>query len=127
METGCWTYGDRVEIKVWIAWAVRRQSRCKPSAGSGRPPLHAPDLLIGRSGTSSRTICCSRTMRSRAAPLVRVPRTLPRVLAPAEADRLVGALRTHRDRAIVAAMLLAGLRRCEVLGLRLEHVQVAGR
>ena len=27
METGCWTYGDHVEIKVWIAWAVRRQSR----------------------------------------------------------------------------------------------------
>src|SRR5438045_885311 len=67
------------------------------------------------------------TMRSRVAPLVRVPRTLPRVLAPAEADRLVGALRRHRDRAMVAAMLLAGLRRCEVLGLRLEHVQVAGR
>src|SRR6516165_4040381 len=34
------------------------------------------------------------TMRSRMAPLVRVPRTLPRILAPEEADRLVGALRT---------------------------------
>ena len=33
------------------------------------------------------------------------------------------ALRTHRDR----AMVLAGLRRCEVLGLRLADVQVAGR
>jgi hypothetical protein len=29
--------------------------------------------------------------------LVRVPRTLPRILAPAEADRLVAALRTDRD------------------------------
>jgi integrase/recombinase XerD len=67
------------------------------------------------------------TMRSRIAPLVRVPRTLPRILSPEEADRLVGALRTHRDRAIVLAMLLAGLRRCEALGLRLEHVQVADR
>ena len=56
--------------------------------------------------------------RSRTAPLVRVPRTLPRILSPGEADRLVGALRTHRDRAMVLAMLLAGLRRCEVLGLR---------
>src|SRR6516165_12284087 len=56
--------------------------------------------------------------RSRTAPLVRVPRTLPRILPPAEADRLVAALRTHRDRAMVLAMLLAGLRRCEVLGLR---------
>jgi integrase/recombinase XerD len=65
--------------------------------------------------------------RSRTAPLVRVPRTLPRILAPAEADRLVGALRTHRDRAMVLAMLLAGLRRCEVLGLRFADVQVADR
>ena len=24
METGCRTYGDHVEIKVWIAWAARR-------------------------------------------------------------------------------------------------------
>jgi site-specific recombinase XerD len=60
-------------------------------------------------------------------PLVRVPRTLPRILAPAEADRLVAALRTDRDRAMVAAMLLAGLRRCEVLGLRFADVQVADR
>jgi integrase/recombinase XerD len=49
--------------------------------------------------------------RSRTVPLVRVPRTLPRILSPGEADRLVGALRTHRDRAMVLAMLLAGLRR----------------
>jgi integrase/recombinase XerD len=47
------------------------------------------------------------TKRSRTAPLVRVPRTLPRILAPEEADRLVAALRTHRDRAMVLAMLLA--------------------
>jgi len=65
--------------------------------------------------------------RSRTAPLVRVPRTLPRILSPGEADRLVGALRTHRDRAMVLAMLLAGLRRCEVLGLRFADVQVADR
>ena len=37
------------------------------------------------------------------------------------------ALRTHRDRAMVLAMLLAGLRRCEVLGLRFADVQVADR
>src|SRR5438067_2594969 len=51
--------------------------------------------------------------------LVRTPRTLPRVLSPGEVDRLLGALRTRRDRAMVLAMLLGGLRRCEVLGLRL--------
>jgi integrase/recombinase XerD len=67
------------------------------------------------------------TMRSRMAPLVRVPRTLPGVLSPEEADRLVGALRTHRDQAMVLGMLLAGLRRCEVLGLRFADVQVADR
>jgi site-specific recombinase XerD len=60
-------------------------------------------------------------------PLVRAERRLPRILAPADVDALIGALRTHRDRAMVAAMLLGGLRRCEVLGLRLEDVQVAQR
>jgi integrase/recombinase XerD len=56
-----------------------------------------------------------------------VPRTLPRILSPGEADRLVAALRTARDRAMVLAMLLVGLRRCEVLGLRFEDVQIADR
>ena len=55
-------------------------------------------------------------------PLIRTPRTLPRVLSPADVDRFIGALRTHRDRAMVEAMLLGGLRRCEVLGLRLRDV-----
>src|SRR6516162_11813390 len=39
--------------------------------------------------------------KPRLVPLVRVPRTLPRFLSPPEADRLLGALRTHRDRAMV--------------------------
>jgi len=55
------------------------------------------------------------------APLVRVPRTLPTILSPVEVDRLAAALRTHRDQAMVAAMLFGGLRRCEVLGLRFER------
>jgi integrase/recombinase XerD len=59
--------------------------------------------------------------------LVRVPRTLPTILSPAQADGLVAALRTHRDRAMVAAMLFGGLRRCEVLGLRFADIQVADR
>jgi integrase/recombinase XerD len=65
--------------------------------------------------------------RALTVPLVRVPRTLPRILSPAEANRLLAALRTHRDRAMVLAMLLAGLRRGEVLGLRLADVRVADR
>ena len=60
-------------------------------------------------------------------PLVRVPRTLPKILAPAEVTALLGALRTHRDRAMVYAMVLGGLRRCEVLGLVLGDVQVPER
>ncbi|GAA2501679.1 tyrosine-type recombinase/integrase [Terrabacter carboxydivorans] len=61
-------------------------------------------------------------------PLVTAPRpTLPRILTPAEVDALTAALRTHRDRAMVAAMLLGGLRRCEVLGQRLEDVRAAER
>lgn len=65
--------------------------------------------------------------RSRTVPLVRVPRTLPKILDPGEVQRLLGALRSERDRAMVLAMVLGGLRRCEVLGLRLADVQVADR
>jgi integrase len=54
--------------------------------------------------------------------LVRRPKTLPRVLSPVEVNGLLGVLRTERDRAIVLGMLLGGLRRCEVLGLRLRDV-----
>jgi len=60
-------------------------------------------------------------------PLVRVTRQLPRILSPAEVDALAAALRTHRDRAMVAAMVLGGLRRCEVLGLRLGDLHAAER
>ena len=60
-------------------------------------------------------------------PLVRTPRTLPRILEPGQVDALLAALRTYRDRAMAEAMVLGGLRRCEVLGLRLEDVQVAAR
>ena len=65
--------------------------------------------------------------RSRTVPLVRVPRTLPKILDPGEVQRLLGALRSERDQAMVLAMVLGGLRRCEVLGLRLADVQVADR
>ncbi len=60
-------------------------------------------------------------------PLVRVPRTLPQILSPTEVTALLAALRTHRDRAMVHAMVLGGLRRCEVLGLRLADIQVPER
>src|SRR5215207_3729788 len=59
--------------------------------------------------------------------LVRTPRTLPRVLSPSDVDALLRALRTRRDRAMVLAMLLGGLRRCEVLGVRLADVNAGER
>lgn len=65
--------------------------------------------------------------KSRSVPLVRVPRTLPKVLAPVEVDKLVTALRTDRDRAMVTAIVLVGLRRCEVLGLRLGDIWAGER
>jgi integrase/recombinase XerD len=42
-------------------------------------------------------------------------------------DALTAALRTHRDRAMVAAMVLGGLRRCEVTGLRLGDLRFGER
>jgi site-specific recombinase XerD len=63
----------------------------------------------------------------RGVPLIRTPRTLPRLLEPAEVDLLLAALRTSRDKAMVEAMLLGGLRRCEVLGLRLDDVRPGDR
>src|SRR5438309_11909747 len=60
-------------------------------------------------------------------PLVRAVRQLLRILAPAEVVALTAALRRYRDRAVVAAMVLGVLRRCEVLGLRLGDLHVAER
>jgi integrase/recombinase XerD len=65
--------------------------------------------------------------KSSTVPLVRVPRTLPKILSPMQVDALMAALRTWRDRTMVEAMVLAGLRRCEVLGLRLADIEVADR
>jgi integrase/recombinase XerD len=65
--------------------------------------------------------------RRQQVPLVRMPRTLPKVLTPEEVRALLGALRTDRDKAMVYAMVLGGLRRCEVLGLRLVDIRVADR
>lgn len=67
-----------------------------------------------------------RHRRSRL-PLVRVPRLLPKILEPVEVKALLVALRRVRDRAMVEAMVLGGLRRCEVLGLRRGDLRPAER
>jgi integrase/recombinase XerD len=63
----------------------------------------------------------------RAVPLIRTPRTLPRVLEPAEINAFLACLRTRRDRALAEAMLLGALRRCEVLGLSLGDLRPGER
>ncbi|MGW2652859.1 tyrosine-type recombinase/integrase, partial [Streptomyces sp. NPDC001478] len=68
-----------------------------------------------------------RRSGNRGAPLLRTPRTLPRVLGPGEVEAVLGTLNTVRDRAMVLAMLLGGLRRCEVLGLRLGDISPGER
>ena len=65
-----------------------------------------------------------RRRDGRGLPLVRGVRRLPRILEPGEVAALMAALRTERDRAMVQAMVLGGLRRCEVLGLRLEDLRL---
>lgn len=59
----------------------------------------------------------------RGVPLIRAPRTLPRILEPSEVNRLLAALRTARDAAMVELMLFGALRRCEVLGLCLADLR----
>jgi Phage integrase, N-terminal SAM-like domain len=89
--------------------------------------LHARgDVAVNRvpRGLPSRR---DRQRSGQGVPLVRSSRMLPRILEPTKVDALTAALRTHRDRAMVAAMVLGGLRRCEVLGLRLGDARFAER
>jgi integrase len=66
----------------------------------------------------------NRHRGERGAPLVRGVRRLPRILNPDEVEALMAVLRTDRDRAMAQAMVLGGLRRGEVLGLRLEDLRL---
>lgn len=63
----------------------------------------------------------------RGSPLIRAPKKMPRVLAPEEVVALTAVLRTLRDQAMVSLMLHAGLRRCEVLGLRFSDIHIGDR
>lgn len=59
--------------------------------------------------------------------LIRQPRPLPESLEPSEVAAFLADLCTRRDRAMVLAMLLGGLRAAEVRGLRLVDVDVGLR
>jgi integrase len=68
-----------------------------------------------------------RRRNGRGQPLVRSVRRLPRILEPEEVTALMAALPTQRDRAMVQAMLVGGVRGCEVLGRGLEDLHLGGR
>jgi integrase/recombinase XerD len=91
--------------------------------------LYAYLIVRGDVGVTANPVPRGLAMRRpgqravRGLPLIRTPRTLPRVLTPGEIDAFLAGLRTSRDRAIIEAMLLGGLRRCEVLGLRMSDVR----
>lgn len=59
--------------------------------------------------------------------LVRQPHLLPESLPASDIDAFVATLGTHRDRAMVLAMLLAGLRSAEVRDLLLADVDLGRR
>lgn len=86
--------------------------------------------LVARGQLTASPVPAGITTRTRGGrggtrtPLIRAPYTLPRLLSPPEAIALLAVLRTARDAAMVEAMLLGGLRRCEVLGLRLADVHL---
>jgi len=83
--------------------------------------------LLARGEVSANPVPHGLSTRRRGrtgAPLIRTPHTLPRVLSPDQVTALLQNLRTARDRAMVEAMVFGGLRRVEVLGLRMEDLRL---
>jgi len=93
-----------------------------------RPPTERQWLRL-KAGPVPRGLAVRRPGQRviRGVPLIRTPRTLPRIIEPGDVNLLLAALRTQRDQAMVLAMLLGGLRRCEVLGLRFQDLQPGER
>ncbi len=88
---------------------MSRGSRTGPcGAGSRWCPGYA--YLVARGDVAKNPVprgLPTRRERNRpnqGVPLVRSSRTVPRILTPDEVDQLTAALRTHRDRAMLAAM-----------------------
>lgn len=83
------------------------------------------DCGVAKNPVPRRTI--SRGAGPQSIGLIRARQTLPRIIDAESVDRLLAACRRLRDRAMFEAMLFGGLRRCEVLGLRLEDVRPGER
>ena len=77
---------------------------------------------VPRSLAKRNVFWANRYGNTSATALIRVPQTLPRPLDPEEITPFVDSLRTHRDKAMVLVMLLAGLRKTEVLKLSLKDI-----
>jgi integrase/recombinase XerD len=126
---------DGVEADVFAFVADQRGDRSVVRITDGESSLSARTIarrlssisglyayLVARGDTAVTSNPVSRGLSTRRrgggrrqVPLVRVRRTLPKILSPGEVSALVAALRTDRGRAMVLAMVLGGLRRCEVL------------
>jgi site-specific recombinase XerD len=91
-------------------------------------PVPAARRSSGLRATSRGLLGHLRPGRARSGgQLVRQPRRLPEALDPADVSSFLADLRTCRDRAIVLAMVLGGLRSAEVRSLRLADVDMGMR
>ncbi len=113
------------ELEAWLAADARRRARGLDdrAAARGRPLVPAPpDADRGTRQTTP--------LPAIAGP--RRPRTVPRTLSPAEAERLVDAAngttpRSMRDKALVELLYGAGLRVSEALGLSRASIDLDAR
>lgn len=95
----------------------------------GDNPVPAPRRSSGMRARPQGLLGHVKTRRERAGGgrLVRQPRRLPDSLEPDEVVDFLTDLNTHRDRAMVLAMLQGGLRAAEVRRLRLPDIDVGLR
>ena len=121
---GPWRNRDDLELVTleWVDWYNHR--RLHTACGNMPPAEYEDDFYLHQDSgivtVRTATIVVSTEL---GAVQVRTPRTLPRILEPVQVDALLAALRTWRDRAMAEAMVLGGLRRCEVLGPRWDDLQ----
>jgi site-specific recombinase XerD len=91
-------------------------------------PVPAARRASGLRGSPRRGLLGHASARSRpGGRLVRQPTRLPENVTPADVAAFLADLDTHRDRAMVLAMVLGGLRAAEVRSLRLVDVDMGLR
>jgi len=85
------------------------------------------DNPVPRSMTRRTRFWGHRFNNSSVTPLIKVTEALPRPLNTEEVSLFVNTLRNHRDKAMMLLMLLAGLRKTEMLNLTLQDINFAQR